>query len=252
MDLHKTGQFISTLRREKGLTQRGLAERVGVTDKAVSRWETGRGFPDVSFLPALAQALEVSVSEIVAGERMALEEKNLDEIRAEMDRTVTDTLMFSQSELRHRRRVAARYLLGCLLLLAPLLLFACLPMYELFTELWPEHSFRSLLYGAMVFFVIPFGVPAAVQLLDWLYRQLSLAAEIALSLLAAFVLLLAVTAVFEPSFYTSLTDIELLRYDFNDTIVHEVLFVVAPVSLSITWLVNMIRFGLRALPRRKK
>lgn len=68
MDLKKTGAFIAQRRKEKGLTQSQLAAHLGVTDKAVSRWETGRGFPDVSTLPALAEALGVTVAELVNGE----------------------------------------------------------------------------------------------------------------------------------------------------------------------------------------
>ena len=64
MDLQKTGEFISCLRKKHGWTQSELAEQIGVTDKAVSRWETGRGFPDVSCLTALADVLEVSVSDL--------------------------------------------------------------------------------------------------------------------------------------------------------------------------------------------
>ena len=69
MDLQKTGRSISSLRKEHDWTQKDLAERVGVTDKAVSRWETGRGSPDESYLTALADVLEVSISELVLGER---------------------------------------------------------------------------------------------------------------------------------------------------------------------------------------
>lgn len=68
MDLKKTGAFIAQRRKEKGLTQSQLAAHLDVTDKAVSRWETGRGFPDVSTLPALAEALGVTVAELVNGE----------------------------------------------------------------------------------------------------------------------------------------------------------------------------------------
>ena len=64
MNLKKTGAFLSSLRKEQGLTQSELAEKLGVTDKAVSRWETGRGFPDVAILPVLAKALQVSVAEL--------------------------------------------------------------------------------------------------------------------------------------------------------------------------------------------
>lgn len=58
---------LRTLREAKGLTQRELAERIGVSDKAVSKWETGRGLPDIGLLTALAEALGVSISELFAG-----------------------------------------------------------------------------------------------------------------------------------------------------------------------------------------
>jgi transcriptional regulator with XRE-family HTH domain len=57
------------------MTQKELAEKIGVTDKAVSRWETGKGFPDVSFLIPLAEILGVSVTEMIRGEAMAAEDK---------------------------------------------------------------------------------------------------------------------------------------------------------------------------------
>lgn len=57
MDLKKTGLFISRMRKEKSMTQKEMAERLSVTDKAVSRWETGKGFPDVSILKNLSEVL---------------------------------------------------------------------------------------------------------------------------------------------------------------------------------------------------
>ena len=75
MDPHKTGTFIAALRRGKNMTQEDLAGAVGVTDKAVSRWETGRGFPDISLLPALAAALDITVNELLAGEPIAAGER---------------------------------------------------------------------------------------------------------------------------------------------------------------------------------
>ena len=65
---NRTGQFISERRRAIGLTQKELAERLGVTNKAVSKWETGGGMPDVSMLKKLSEILEVSVDELLAGE----------------------------------------------------------------------------------------------------------------------------------------------------------------------------------------
>lgn len=73
MDAGKTGAFIAKLRGERGLTQRELAERIGVTDKAVSKWECGRGFPDIATLEIISKELGVSITELINGERFTPE-----------------------------------------------------------------------------------------------------------------------------------------------------------------------------------
>ena len=70
MNIEKTGQFIAELRREKQFTQVQLADAIHVSDKAVSRWETGRGFPDIDNLEALSECLDVSITELIKGERI--------------------------------------------------------------------------------------------------------------------------------------------------------------------------------------
>lgn len=74
MNLKVTGEFIARCRRELGLTQRELADKIGVTDKAVSRWETGKNYPDIELLEAIAKALGVTVSELICGEKIPKEE----------------------------------------------------------------------------------------------------------------------------------------------------------------------------------
>ena len=68
MDNYVTGAEIRRLRERRGMTQEGLAERIHVSAKAVSKWETGRGFPDISLLEPLAEALGISVIELLSGE----------------------------------------------------------------------------------------------------------------------------------------------------------------------------------------
>ena len=68
MDNKKTGNFISRRRKELNLTQKQLAEKLNVTDKAVSKWETGNGAPDIALLSSLSKALDVTVIEILNGE----------------------------------------------------------------------------------------------------------------------------------------------------------------------------------------
>ena len=72
------GKFICELRKENNLTQKELSEKINVSDKAVSRWETGKGFPDVNSLLALSEFFGVSVNELLAGKR--LEEEKFSEI----------------------------------------------------------------------------------------------------------------------------------------------------------------------------
>lgn len=73
MDNSQFGAFVAQLRKEQNMTQKELADKLGVTDKAVSKWETGKGFPDVKLLEPLAQALNISLIELMQGERQKAE-----------------------------------------------------------------------------------------------------------------------------------------------------------------------------------
>lgn len=68
MDKYVTGAVIKKLRENKKMTQEELADKLFVSSKAVSKWETGQGFPDISLLESLAQALDISVIELLSGE----------------------------------------------------------------------------------------------------------------------------------------------------------------------------------------
>ena len=78
MNAKKVGSFIKEQRQELGLSQKELAEKLYITDKAVSKWETGRGLPDISSLEPLSNALNVSVSEILNGEKSQNNESEID------------------------------------------------------------------------------------------------------------------------------------------------------------------------------
>lgn len=114
MEPQKIGQFIRILRKQRGLTQRELAEAIGVTDKAVSRWERGRGLPDVSLLSPLAGALGTSVTELLAGEPLSEEERT-----ARGDSVLLEALRYTGSM---GRKTAALLIAaaGMFLLLLPL------------------------------------------------------------------------------------------------------------------------------------
>lgn len=114
MDAERTGCFIAQLRKEKGWTQAELARQLGVTDKAVSRWETGKGLPDTALLQPLAATLGVSVGELLAGERM-----DADQRVRRADDQILDALRYSRNMLG-RVLDAVLLLLGAACLLSPL------------------------------------------------------------------------------------------------------------------------------------
>ncbi len=74
MDQIKIGKFIGTLRKEKGLTQEQLGEKLGVTNKTISRWENGNYMPDVEMLSLLSKEFDVSINELISGERLLSED----------------------------------------------------------------------------------------------------------------------------------------------------------------------------------
>lgn len=74
MNQDKIGKFITALRKEKGMTQEQLAEKLNVNNKTVSRWETGKNMPDYSILESLTDELGITVNELIRGERIVKEE----------------------------------------------------------------------------------------------------------------------------------------------------------------------------------
>ena len=81
MDQYVTGAMIKRLREEKNITQQQLARAIGVSDKAISKWETGRGYPDITLVETLANALGVSVIELFAGSDVVNTNKNSNMLR---------------------------------------------------------------------------------------------------------------------------------------------------------------------------
>ena len=94
----KTGKLIKELRTEKGMTQKELAEKIQVSNAAVSKWENGHGFPDISLLEPLSETLNISIAELINGERSFTPQKE------EETTLIKDIIQLSESE--RKRRVA--------------------------------------------------------------------------------------------------------------------------------------------------
>ena len=71
MDQIKIGGFIAEERKRKGYTQKILSEKLGISDKTISKWERGNGFPEVSLLIPLCSELDITVNELLSGERVS-------------------------------------------------------------------------------------------------------------------------------------------------------------------------------------
>lgn len=80
MDLNKISNFIKSKRKELGITQEELAKKLFVTEKAISRWETGRGTPDISLLLPLSKELNIEVSELLNGEENKKSKNSIEQI----------------------------------------------------------------------------------------------------------------------------------------------------------------------------
>ena len=76
MNQIKIGEFISSQRRKNNLTQAALAEKLGITDRAVSKWERGKGVPDASLMLDLCEILGITVNELLNGEKISMENNN--------------------------------------------------------------------------------------------------------------------------------------------------------------------------------
>jgi len=95
MNNQKIGDFIKSLRKEKGLTQKDLADKLNITDRAVSKWERGINCPDISLLDDLSRILEVSVIEILKGRKLDSDEKI-------NNKELVETMTFANKSLKDR------------------------------------------------------------------------------------------------------------------------------------------------------
>ena len=99
MDTVKIGKFLKELRKEKGYTQEILGEKIGVTNKTVSRWETGTYMPPVECLVLLSDIYDVSINEIVAGQRL-----NEAEFNDAAEENLSEALQLSENAYRQKEK----------------------------------------------------------------------------------------------------------------------------------------------------
>lgn len=127
MEKEKTGQLIAELRKEKGLTQKQLADALNVTDKAVSKWERGLSFPDISMLEPLSELLDISIMELLAGERQDEDEPMS---REEAEDLINASVELGDEEIRHKKE-KSRFIIILLIVITMLLISLTLNVISL-------------------------------------------------------------------------------------------------------------------------
>lgn len=103
MNAEKTGRLIRAVRMELGITQKELAEQIHVSNAAVSKWENGHGFPDISSLEELADTLQLSVTELIQGEKIEEEQQRDDSV-------VKEIIQLSEKEIKKKEKLQKRLL----------------------------------------------------------------------------------------------------------------------------------------------
>lgn len=123
MEQKKIGLFLKELRKEKGLTQGQLAEQINVSDRTISRWETGTTLPDLSVLVELADFYDVDIREIIDGERKS--EKMNEEMKATLVKAAQYAGEEKKKQIGRMRKVIGGILLGfgCFLIMSAFAVF---------------------------------------------------------------------------------------------------------------------------------
>lgn len=126
MNQIKIGQFIAERRKSIGLTQMQLAEKLGLTDRAISKWENGRSMPDSSIMLELCEILKINVNDLLCGEVVTMDNYN-----KELEKNLLE--MIKQKEEHDRRLLKMEWVIGILsvlLILIPILFAAYLSLEE--------------------------------------------------------------------------------------------------------------------------
>ena len=114
MDAKVFGQFLAQTRKEKNMTQAELAEKISVTDKAVSRWERGLGFPDISTIEPLAAALDLSIPELMRSEKEEMGQKKETYTGQELAELMNQAVEIDQ--INRRQDKTAAWLAGSIII----------------------------------------------------------------------------------------------------------------------------------------
>ena len=140
MDQIKIGKFIAEERKAKKYTQRELADKLGISDKTMSKWERGNGFPEVSLLLPLCNELEITVNELLSGKR--LQEVDYKKIAEE------NMVNLVKEAQESKKKIVMSALVACLVIIAAVPLFVMAGAFDM--DVW----LRTVLMGIGIIIII--------------------------------------------------------------------------------------------------
>ena len=149
MDQISIGRFIAAERKRKGCTQKQLAEKLNISDKTVSKWECGKGFPEVSLLLPLCKELDITVNELLSGARVSEEE-----YQKKAEENMVNLVKEAQES---KKKIIMSAMVGVLVIVAAVPLFVVAGMFEM--QVWT----RVLLMG-IGFVIVVMGISIACVL----------------------------------------------------------------------------------------
>lgn len=152
MNQEKIGKFIATCRKEKKYTQAALAEKIGITDRAVSKWENGKSMPDASIMLELCELLDINVNELLTGEHIVMD--NYKEMAE------ANMLELKKKEQSMNKAFLAIEVLLLVVSMVFLVAISVATEYAITDQLWS----KVLMFVAIVQLIICIGVCIAIEL----------------------------------------------------------------------------------------
>ena len=146
MNQSQIGKFIKSLREKKNLTQEQLAEKLNVSNKSVSRWENGKTMPDLSLLVMICEEFDITISELLNGRRMSIEELK------ELKDTVERLINYSMEEQSCKSKKLSKYLFWGILFITLSILNNYFPYLDFVFRDNAAQFVSGMLYGLGVCF----------------------------------------------------------------------------------------------------
>ena len=137
MNAQKTGSLIAAIRKEQNRTQQDLANELGVSSAAISKWERGIGFPDVSLIEPLATSLGISIAELFKGERIENGDVN------EYENLLSDVVKVSKNEISKKKKIS-NWIIAITVAVLYLLISIITQKWEITWVVWIVYCFYRI------------------------------------------------------------------------------------------------------------